>query len=474
MRLPTALIAVALAPQWCLAQEVAPMDAPAELQPVVEVEEEVYRFEPADNGADPMWCYGSTCLARIGDAVFASGLEALADAKPLNNVRWTLFKRGPDGWELQQADEAGRTREPCPLAGFPDGRLFLSANPTLVTDRQAEGGGPARPEILQFAAGDARAPYETILPAWEGAPAFTEHSYRTFAADGPSRELILLQNVGYTHSEWAFRAADGQWEATGKLVWPPCEEGEIEPYGAARCRCNYPNVVLKDRAVHFCGAPAYDNWDRVHTKDLAGRKWGARWRRLFYTWTPDIAEQGFGDWVEIANTFADGGWLFPGDMWVAADGAVHIVWFEHPIHKGLRDQHFPDIKRVYALKHAVVRDGEVVARQTLAAGGEGVSDEIPGGLGNPRLQITPDGRTFICYYVHGSDATGRPLSENRLMQLHPDGTVGKPVRVPLTHAMDRFFTATPRGGSPPSTTLDMLGYRAGETKAICYARVRLW
>ena len=102
------------------------------LRPVVEMEEDVYRYESANNGAGPLWCYGSTCLVRIGDEVFASGLETLNDFEPLNNCRWTLYQRGPEGWKLEQVDEAGRTREPCPLAGFPDGRLFLSANPTLV------------------------------------------------------------------------------------------------------------------------------------------------------------------------------------------------------------------------------------------------------------------------------------------------------------------------------------------------------
>ncbi len=46
---------------------------PARLRPVVEAEEEVYRYEPADNGAGPLWCHGSTCLVRIGDHLFASG-----------------------------------------------------------------------------------------------------------------------------------------------------------------------------------------------------------------------------------------------------------------------------------------------------------------------------------------------------------------------------------------------------------------
>ena len=32
------------------------------IQPVVEAEENVFNFEPANNGAGPMWCSGSTCL----------------------------------------------------------------------------------------------------------------------------------------------------------------------------------------------------------------------------------------------------------------------------------------------------------------------------------------------------------------------------------------------------------------------------
>ena len=44
---------------------------------VVQIEEDVYSYKPADNGAGPMWCHGSTCLVRIGDELFASGVETL-------------------------------------------------------------------------------------------------------------------------------------------------------------------------------------------------------------------------------------------------------------------------------------------------------------------------------------------------------------------------------------------------------------
>ena len=37
-------------------------EAGAAIEPIVEVEEDVYTYTPADNGAGPMWCAGSTCL----------------------------------------------------------------------------------------------------------------------------------------------------------------------------------------------------------------------------------------------------------------------------------------------------------------------------------------------------------------------------------------------------------------------------
>jgi hypothetical protein len=195
----------------------------AALRPVVEVEEDVYSYEPANNGAGPMWCHGSTCLVRIGQDVFASGLETIPNAKPLNNCRWMLFHRGRQGWQKTCVDASGRTREPCPLAGFSDGRLFLSVNPTLNADPNAYS-GPAKPQILRFSAQDASKPVETILPAWSGEPKFSEHSYRSFAADGVNRELILLQNVGYTHAEWRFLDRGGRWPRRGD--WPGRGERE--------------------------------------------------------------------------------------------------------------------------------------------------------------------------------------------------------------------------------------------------------
>ena len=183
--------------------------------PVVEVEEDVYHYEPPDNGAGPMWCHGNTCIVRVGDDVVASGLETLPGAKPLNNCVPMLFKRSDIGWE-QVYKATDRTREPSPLTCL-DGRILLSVNPTLTPPETRS--GPAQPQVLEFSAAHPRRGYRTIVPGWQGQPAFTEHSYRSFVADGSNGEMILFQNIGYTHAEWAFCDGKGAWSAQGQLVW---------------------------------------------------------------------------------------------------------------------------------------------------------------------------------------------------------------------------------------------------------------
>jgi hypothetical protein len=436
--------------------------------PVVEIEEELYTFAPADNGAGPMWCSGSTCLVRIGEAVFASGLETLPGAKPLNNCRWLLFARGQDGWKLQQADPAGRTREPCPLAGFPDGRLFLSVNPTLATDPQAYA-GRARPEILQFAAGNTKTPAATLVPGWDGDPKFSEHSYRSFAADGSAGELLLFQNIDYTHAEWAFRDKTGGWPAHGQLAWPRGENYD-KPQPIRVC---YPDVALKNRAVHFCGVSDIvepnEAW-RKFKKELTGREWDYDFRRLFYTWTPDITRVRFGDWVEIASRDKTCGWISPGDLWVAPDGAAHLLWVERAIDERLRDKFFPGAKQSHTLNYARVREGKVVWRRTLLEAREGGAQEVPSA---GRFHVTPEGRLFVVAYISGADANGNSLSENRLWEMRTDGQTEPPVRLAFQKPFTSFFTATVRAGSAPSDLLEFLGHQAGKPQIISYGRVRL-
>jgi hypothetical protein len=347
-----------------------------------------------------------------------------------------------------------------------DGRLLLSANPAADPNARH---GPARPELLLFPAPNAKGPFETLRPEWDGRPDFTEHSYRSFAADGPAGAVILFQNIGYTHAEWAFRDGTGKWAAKGKLIWPwGAEYAKPQPI-----RVCYPNVALRGRAVHFCGVsdivepnPAW----RAYKKKLTGRDWDYDFRRLFYTWSPDLTTGKFAPWVEIASREKTGGWITPGDMWLAPDGAVHILWTERALDERLRKEFFPQEKQSHALQYAVLREGQVVSRCTLLKAEEGGPREVPG---RGRLHATPDGRLFAFFYVQGADAAGKPVSENRIHELHRDGTAGRAARVPLQHPLSDCFTATERAGSPPAPVLDLLGHRAGTPRTLSYARIRV-
>jgi len=436
--------------------------------PIVEIEENVYSYQSANNGAGPMWCHGSTCLVRVGEDLFASGLETLPDAKPLNNCRWMLFQRWEQGWRKVCTDASGRTREPCPLVGFPNGCVFLSANPTLNTDPNAYG-GPAQPQILEFAPHVRDEPAVALKPVWSGSPKFTEHSYRSFAADGPNRELILFQNIGYAHAEWAFLDHRGKWSAQGQLKWPwGADYAKPGPI-----RVCYPNVALRDREVHFCGVSDITEpnpeW-RAFKKELTGRKWDYDFRRLFYTWCPDITKGEFQPWVEIASREKTCGWVSPGDLWIGPDGKVHILWTERALDERLREKFFPDARQSYSLNYAAVREGKVLTRRTLLLAEEGGAQERPG---QSRFHITPKGRLLVCFYVSGADANGRSVSENRLVEILPNGTAGKPVRIPFEKPFASFFTATVRAGSAPARMLELLGTRQGAGSTISYARVRV-
>jgi hypothetical protein len=419
----------------------------------VEIEEDIYSYQPAENGASPMWCHGGTCIVRVNEELFASGLETLPDARPQNNCRPLLYRRTRDGWRMIFRDER-RTREPSPLCCLPDGRIFVSLNPTLAPMDAFE--GPAEPQIAELTAGEG-GPARIDVPQWDGKPELTEHSYRSFVADGARGELLLLQNSGMTHAAFTFRDATGAWSSRGKLVWPWGAEYE-QPQPIRIC---YPTVQLCRRSVFFCGVSDIEEprraWREAKRK-ITGNEWDYDFRRLFFTWCDDIGDGRFHTWTEIASREKTCGWIRPCDMYVDDETKVHILWTERAIDERLKDAFFPLERQSHCLHYAIIKDGIVLLRRAVTVG-----DEI---LGNARFQAAPEGRLFVLYHASKGDDAGK----NRLREISREGVVGDPCDVPLEKPLALFFTANVRSGCRPADTLDVLG-EVGNT--IRYARIRL-
>ena len=77
------------------------------------------------------------------------------------------------------------------------------------------------------------------------------------------------------------------------------------------------------------------------------------------------------------------------------------------------------------------------------------TEDKPGVVGSAaRFHMTPDHRLFVVCYASGSEAGGRSVAENRILEILPDGSSGAPVRLPLAKPFTSYFTTTIRDGSP--------------------------
>ncbi len=416
----------------------------------VEKEESVYRYEPANNGAGPMWTHGNTCIVRYRNKVFASGLQTLKDVPPLNNTRWLLFERNDKGWKLLLADPKERTREPCPLGLMRDGRLFLSVNPSIVEPGVKY--GPTKPQILQFDAEHPQRPYKILEPVWDGEPPFMDHSYRSFAVDSENGEMIIFQNIGYGHAEWSFMDKSGKWSRQGKLIWPPADYKDEQDHDVIRV-C-YPAVQLKNKKVYFLGVSDIQEPNKVwrdYKFKLTNRKWDYDFRRLFYTWSKDISTGRFEKWVEVSSRDKTGGNIFPADLWEAPDGQIYVLWYERALDERLKEKFFPQEKQSESLNFAIIKDGKVVFRKAVMTGGPG--DVTPG---KGRFQVTEDNRLFVFYYVHGGPDD---IKENRIAEISLNGNhaVSEALKVDVERPLSNFYTANVRAGSAPSSILEVYG-----------------
>jgi len=434
----------------------------------VEAEETITSYVDPRNGSGPLWNAGSPMLVRNGDDVFVSISETGPPSPPMTNTRWQLWQRGRSGWELQWSAVEYREREPCPLAQYGCGRLFLSVNPSIdATDATTEFmGGPVpemqycAPHLLEFDAADPKRRPSAWMPRWPNPTTLKDHSYRGIAVDPAEGELFVFnktrENMDYA---WSFLDASGRWSSYGRSATP--------------INACYPLLALRARAAHAVTigdiiepVKEWLDYKLVHQK----RRFFFVFRRVFYTWTPDIAREQFAPPIEVDTVDDTAGHMWNLDLWLDASGRAHLLNSKRTIASELmRDRFFPGQPIVDSLEYCVVDKGEAVKRSTLARSVEGEPGDRPTWA---RFHATPEGRLYVIAHFRRETPEGEPASENRICAVSAQGEPGQQARVPLREAFTRFFTATERGGSDPSRVVDVYG--CGEDReSLRYARLRI-
>jgi len=421
----------------------------------VEVEDEIYTYQAADNGAGPLWCHGSSIVARTGDRVYVACLETIPDQIPLHNTRWLLYERQDGGsWRLVYRDTTGRTREPSPIALVGD-ELLVSANPTLAAPDAYS--GPTEPTVFGFDTGSIDTVPRTEQLDWEEVATFSEHSYRTVAADSSTGDVLYMQNEGYEIAHLSLRRG-GTWQRRGQIRWPFGDE-YARPQPLRLC---YPNVMLHDGGGHFLGVgdivEPVDAW-REAKKQITGRDWDYVFRRLFYASSADLGSEAFGAWLELANRDATAGSTRQCDLWIDA----HALWIEVSTDARIRDQFFPDTQINQSLEYAIIREGQFVERHSLAVLNEGDSGLSPT---QARIHVTASGAPLILAQFNDT-ANGALHWRIAPLQVQPTW-----VEVPFDRPMGgTFLTNTVRAGSAPTDVIDIVSSVTGP--GLGYARIRV-
>lgn len=415
----------------------------------VTAEEDVYDFTNPDNGSGPLWSYGCTPIARIGEAVYVCQMETGKDIPPLCNTRWRLLRRDVNGWNLVAEADAYRQREPGVLAVGPAQDLFLNVNDS--TQPEGTKYGNCTPRLLRFAFNSGQLERSEINPMWAGKPCFTDHSYRGYASD-PANGRLLMMNIdaktGIEHT--CLLSVSGDTLANAPVSFP--------------IRACYPQVALSGYSVHVQAVgdivEPVEEW-RQYKHEQTGRDWDYVFRILYYSFTPDIRNQDFLSPLEIANVDATGGHISNKDLWLSPAGEVFLMYTEREVASPLlRDKYFPGKSIIDSLKLAVVKDGIVVSRRTLVAGND---QESPG---DARFHVTPDGKTYAVINMGGQEGG------NKLLQIYPVTQNAELIPIPLARPFSSFLLASARAGNAPSNIIDMIGYTNSGDK-ISYAQIHL-
>lgn len=423
---------------------------------VVEAEEVVTKYTPANNGAGPLWCYGSTVIARLGNDVYLSVIETGKDVPLLCNTRWQLWHRSAEGWKIAQNEKEYRQREPCPVGIFQKGPVFLSVNPSIEPPGVKY--GRCRPLVLEFNPKALADSAKTHEPAWADGTYFTDHSYRGFAADGANGELLLLNINAKTSEQFvSYCDSDGKWRQKGKIKFP--------------IRSCYPQVALRNRAAAVMAigdiVEPVEEWRKLKFEKLK-RQWDYVFRRLFYTYTEDIRSRNFSAPVEIDTVEKTAGHIQNLDLYIDETGATHLLYLKRPHqYSFIRDKYFPGQPMTAHLEYVVIKNGKVISKKTLAGTPQGSKGLEPS---YGRFHIGSNGALWVIAAGTMINRAERSFG-NYIGRIFPDQSGPKFTRIDLKHPFRTFFTNTPRGGSKPSDFIDLFGI-ADDNPNLRYARIR--
>jgi hypothetical protein len=443
------------------------------MAPRITAVENIYQARPTTNGASPFWCFGSSTLvaAPNGD-LFITSYEKTDEAIPYQNVKWALWKRSPSsGWQKIHQDDR-RTREPSPMVILPNqNTALISTNPTLTApDVQA---GPADPQPLSF---KLDSPTTLTRETYVFPPdhSYCEHTYRSLVADSASNQILEFHQVDFDGTQvWSLRDPSGQWGHPGLIPFPWGAD-YATPQSIRIC---YPSVLLHKQAAYYCGVsdimepnPA---WREAKFK-ITGVQWDYDFRRLFFTWTPDITTTAFNPWIEVSSRESTCGWILPCDMIVNPDtpNSVTVLWFERALDERIRAEFYPNEKQSWSLNTATITAGKVVSTTRLTH----MEEPLSGPTARfGRFHQTPDGRRFVLAAIGNPNALATEPEKNQsslsLIELSPDNTVKSTHSLGHTVAHQLFFVASPRAGNHLSNTIHVLAQ--GPDQWIQYIKIDL-
>lgn len=400
----------------------------------VVAEEEVYTYTNPNNGSGPMWSFGCTPIARVGDRVFVSEMETGEGVPRLCNTRWRLRERAAEGWKVVAETPDYKQREPTILATDGKDRLFLYVNTSLMPPGTEY--GPCEPHLLAFTLKDNPLAPVKYTPTWDCETKYTDHSYRGYAADAVSQRILMFNIDAETSTQhYCLLTMDGSPIANGSVTFP--------------IRACYPQVAIENNRAHILAVgdivEPVEEW-RKYKHDQTGQAWDYVFRRLFYARNEDAEHGKFAEPIEIANVDATAGSISNQDLWIAPNGDAYIMYTELEVGSALmRDKFFPGKSTAPSLNLAIVQDGVIAERHVLTARSETEH------AGHARFHVMRNGEVYALLYVSG------PTPRNELLQIYPKIESQNRAPVPFKTPFGSFLLANERSGNARSNTIDLIG-----------------